>query len=128
MYVDFTYYKDTYKGLLDEATFIKSEQEAVDNLNARLLRSYKIPKLLLGTHENLIKRVICELADNVDIFNQQLTTVNSEPVNVSSESVKNHSISYDKSINKEKLIKDYDFIVEKTIRKLFPTGLLYTGI
>lgn len=73
-YVDYTYYKDTYKGSLDEVTATKLLQEAsdqVDRLTYGRIRRKGFENLTEYQQE-LIKKAVCYQSDFVNSYGEYL--------------------------------------------------------
>ncbi len=75
-YVDYEYYKDTYKGTLDEETALKILEEAsgeVDKLTYGRIRKKGFENLT-EYQQGLIKKAICYQADFINIYCSYLST------------------------------------------------------
>lgn len=139
MYVEFEFYKDIYKGkLADNSNFPFFELKASRYVERLTLR--KTNKAILDKRfENDIKICICELIDIYFEFDeeekkgqaleQQLT----ENKIVSSESVGNHSVSFQKVASNSKSQLDKQKELDKLLyrivyQNLATTNLLNRGI
>ena len=115
-YVDYSYYKDTFKGdLIPKESFDKSVRDASRKLNYFTNNN-------IGEVNNLIKDTTCSLAELIyeNENNKKILLENNKVI--ASETVGPHSINYvNKTSSQEKQIKDKN----KLNRELYNTCLEY---
>ena len=73
-YVEFEYYKDTYKGTLDEETAVKLLEESsdqIDRLTYGRIRRHGFDNLA-EYQQGLIKKAVCYQADFVNAYGEYL--------------------------------------------------------
>lgn len=100
MYVNYEYYKNTYKGDLTEQEFDKilpKSQLAYDNYIAKQhLTNELLEKNKQGAYA--IRYTLCEMADNINRYNELILKAQandlSNALGIASESVKDHSIAF----------------------------------
>lgn len=106
MYVDFTFYSDTYKGKVSQDDFTKLEPQAEAYLNLYTFNRIIEP-------DDSVKLCICELIDSVQSAAGGV---------VASETVGKHSISYAVEKTQEQKVRNI-------ISKWFgASGLMYRGV
>ena len=128
MYVDFTYYKDSFGGtIIPETSFITYERKArvfIDNITFNRLQ---VDNTLVTES---VKNCICDIMEcNFKSDQKELETDGNI---ISSETVDGHSVSYaisdieKNAVDKSQLIKVSMHNIAK--EQLSNTGLLYRGI
>lgn len=139
MWVDYTYYTETYSGsLLTAEDFNKYERKARNRIDYLTLS--KASNAMNSTNESVkdkVKETTCEVAEMFKKLNEKITS-NNEAINkavekgIASESVKSHSISFTKEgdfkteqeLNTQGLT-DIDRVVYES---LLTSGLMYRGL
>lgn len=120
LYVDYIYYKDTYKGtkIPDETSFNNMVRKASGDV--RILTGNKVSILAIP---DVVKNATCRVAE----IYQEKEILQSSTI-ISSETVGPRSKTYDNSV-KKKTDEDFKKEIQKAItEELFFTGLLYRGI
>ena len=137
MFVDYNYYKDTYKGTeVDSASFPSYELKArtiIDNHCWKREEDYQ--RVLNGEYKDNLKLATCEVIDSIKIFETLLEKAKKgqsyQVSGLSSETVKDHSINI-ASVDKNIILElENDTIKQQIgiIRKyLIRTGLLSKGL
>ena len=111
MYVDFDYYEGTYGGrLVTFSEFTKYELKARIVMNNYTLKEKLTIKLLEGSkYVDAIKLCMCEMIDNLfrtdELIKKSTQADNSFALGITSESVKDHSVSFDSKSLKSNEIK-----------------------
>ncbi len=121
--IDYSFYTDTYGGSsVEEQEFNSYSKKALQYINE--LSASRLMLIKLGENdEYLVKMAVCALCDYDKANDERIADVS-----VSSESVNNHSRTYNTSaksktnneISKERVQTVYGY--------LLPTNLLYRGI
>ena len=132
MYADFSFYQDTFKGILitDEAmfrTFSERASEFIDTATFDRLADEE----LLNRHKIKIQKCVCALAElffkrNIGVFNRENMPEISESIGAYSVS-KANPLDYVQEIS----MTDDDFrksLKSTVLRYLGNTGLLYRGV
>lgn len=138
MWVEFAYYRDTFKGtqITDESVFQKYSQDAQDYIEYITLGK-AIVSMQDDLHTDKIKRSVCvasELYFEKDNKLNAIKTSDNEVVarGLKSETVKSHSVTYASTSDLDTLSKtetEYDKLVRTKVYKLLMfTGLLNRGI
>ena len=136
MYADFSFYQDTFKGILitDEAmfrTFSERASEFIDTATFGRLADEE----LLETHKNKIQKCVCALAEQ--FFRRNIATFkgipDSENMPKTSESIGAYSVSMANPYDyvQEISMTDADFqkaLKSTVLRYLGNTGLLFRGV
>lgn len=136
MYVDFDYYKSTYGGSLVTSTdFNKYELKARIVMDNYTLKEKLTIKLLEGSkYVDNIKMAMCEIIDNLfrtdELIKKSTQADNAFALGITSESVKDHSVSFDSKSLKSNEIKAQSQNENYNLMKnyLGITGLLYRGL
>ena len=119
MKVDYNFYKNEFHGDLNENEFEKNEVKA-----RFLIHRYTFDRLLKTEDENIIykaKLAICELLEDIELLSQTDNKI------IASESVGNHSITYDTgstATTKESIETRRVNIIRKYLGN---TGLMFRG-
>ena len=136
MYVDFNYYATTYGGsLVTSSDFTKYELNARIVMNNYTLKEKLTIKLLEGSkYVDNIKMAVCEIIDNLfrtdELIKKSTQADNAFALGITSESVKDHSVSFDSKSLKSNEIKAQSQNENYNLMKnyLGITGLLYRGL
>lgn len=139
MYVEYTYYTDTYGGEpLPLNDFTKLERKAsviFENYTPTQRKLSDEIMLSGGKRSEMIKLTICELIEAIKKYQDDLEIVNrgniANLLGVASESVKDHSTSYVNSTQTptDRLNGLYNGIYSNIMKRtLLLTGLLYRGL
>lgn len=136
MYVDFDYYENTYGGSqVTSSDFTKYELKARIVMNNYTLKEKLTIKLLEGSkYVDNIKMAVCEIIDNLfrtdELIKKSTQADNAFALGVTSESVKDHSVSFDSKSLKSNEIKAQSQNENYNLMKnyLGITGLLYRGL
>ena len=138
-YVDFNYYKDVFKGtvITDVDTFDRYNISAESIYDDFTRKQHLTDKLLRenGKGARAIKFSICEMIDNNHYFNDLVAKSQKTDANsvrgITSESVKDHSVSYASSDTlKSVQLINQSSLMNRTImvKWLSVHGLLYRGL
>lgn len=136
MYVDFNYYATTYGGSqVASSEFTKYELKARIVMNNYTLKEKLTIKLLEGSkYVDSIKLCMCEMIDNLfktdELTKKSTQADNAFALGITSESVKDHSVSFDSKSLKSNEIKAQSQNENYNLMKnyLGITGLLYRGL
>lgn len=136
MYVDFDYYVGIYGGSqVTSSDFTKYELKARIVMNNYTLKEKLTIKLLEGSkYVDNIKMAMCEIIDNLfrtdELIKKSTQADNSFALGITSESVKDHSVSFDSKSLKSNEIKAQSQNENYNLMKnyLGITGLLYRGL
>ena len=136
MYVDFDYYQEVFGGsLVTSAEFNKYELRARSIMNNHTRKIDKTIKLLDNplVSDN-IKLCMCEMIDNLfrtdELIAKSTQADNAYALGITSESVKDHTVSFDSKSLKSNEIKAQSQNENYNLMKnhLGITGLLYRGL
>lgn len=118
MYVDYSYYRDTYGGALPSDGFAKKEMAA-----AAIVDFYTFDRIKKA--DDKVKSCVCELID----FNEEQDTLEREGSKaIVSETVSKHKIEYAKTAESERSMTREDKQKAIVRKWLLHTGLMYRGV
>ncbi len=118
-YVDYEYYKDTFKGSMVSDDFIKQERKAELLLNKETFGNITTSTIITDG----IKMCICELADYL-----HMSEMESRNQNVTSEKVGEYSVSYVSQAERDSLFsKKVRETVKLYLNNPDDSPLLYRG-
>ena len=121
-FVDFEYYKNKFKGSLQEDEFNQLAREASAIVNRLTMRRINADALQGQTYEKDVKDCTCAVAEKIEEMQRK-----EEAAKIASETIGPHSVTFRneaKMTEAEKKI-EYKRVVEIY---LFGTGLLYRGL
>ncbi len=132
MYTDFSFYQDTFKGILitDEATFRTFSERASEFIDTATFDRLADEELL-NRHKIKIQKCVCALAEL--FFKRNIGVFNRENMPEISESIGAYSVSRANPLDyvQEVSMTDSDFqksLKSTVLRYLGNTGLLYRGV
>lgn len=138
-YVDFDFYKDVYGGtLITDVDTFKPLLNKAERIYDNYTRKHEMTKRFLRENKKpaqAIRLCLCEMIDNVFKFNELIDiargndSISAE--GVSSETVKSHSVSFEKSDTlKSTQLSNQMELVNRTIMNEYLSvyGLLYRGL
>lgn len=121
-FVDFEYYKNKFKGSLQEDEFNQLAREASAIVNRLTMRRINADALQSQPYEKDVKDCTCAVAEKIEEMQRK-----EEAAKIASETIGPHSVTFRneaKTTEAEKQI-EYKRVVEIY---LFGTGLLYRGL
>lgn len=132
MYTDFSFYQDTFKGILitDESTFRTFSERASEFIDTATFDRLADEELL-NRHKIKIQKCVCALSEL--FFKRNIGVFNSENMPEISESIGAYSVSRANPLDyvQEVSMTDSDFqksLKSTVLRYLGNTGLLYRGV
>lgn len=133
--ITFDYYKETFRGKLNETQFNDFKDEAIMVYENYTLKPKLTQKLLdeNGKGAKAIKFSICTIIDNLQRADdlKALSQTHDERVakGIKSEKVTSHSVTYSDKATTSDIERDLDQSNQRVMRKyLLAYGLLYRGI